>query len=184
MEDVKILTNIKEIKAFSDPYRMIIMKNYYNLAKPATVKQIADCMSEVPAKVHYHVKKLESVGILELKHTEEINGIVAKYYEPTAKSFQIQNSELGDFTFNNKLNSTQSNVSITYDKSKNVFMNVFTNKEEGVLNHLAMNEVNLTETEYHEIVDFIQSKINREKRNEASDELKSFHVFTSIVETS
>ncbi len=40
-------------------------------------------MGEVPAKVHYHVKKLESAGILKLQHTKEINGIVAKFYQPT-----------------------------------------------------------------------------------------------------
>ena len=80
---------MKEIKAFSDPYRMMIMKQYYKLARPATVKQIADEMGEVPAKVHYHVKKLESVGILKLKHTKEINGIIAKFYEPTAQTFKV-----------------------------------------------------------------------------------------------
>ena len=51
---------------------MMIMKQYYKLGKPATVKQIADEMNEVPAKVHYHVKKLESVGILKLKQDSPI----------------------------------------------------------------------------------------------------------------
>ncbi len=184
MEELKILTTLKEIKAFSDPYRMIIMKHYYTLAKPATVKQIADCMGEVPAKVHYHFKKLESVGILVLDHTEEINGIIAKYYEPTAKSFQIQNNEIGNVTFNNKLNKAESKVSNTYDESKIVFMNNISKDDKGVLNHIEMNEVELTESEYHEIIELIKSKVNNKKNTEQVKGLKRFHVFTSIVETS
>ncbi len=79
-------------------------------------------MGEVPAKVHYHVKKLESAGILKLQHTKEINGIVAKFYQPTARSFKIENNEIGDFTFNNKMNQVQSSALDTYEKSKNAFI--------------------------------------------------------------
>lgn len=181
MENVIYLTKLSEIKAFSDPYRMIIMKHYYNLGKPATVKQIADIMSEVPAKVHYHVKKLESTGILKLDHTKEINGIVAKFYEPTAKSFKILNSEIGDFTFNNKLNPSQETASDTYDNSKSVFIENITTKKDDMLNHLALNEVELTEEEFHEIVEFVKEKTNR-KAKATNSELKKFHVFTSIFE--
>jgi len=103
MKNVKILTTLEEIKSFTDPYRIIIMKHYFRLNKPSTVKQIADEMGDVPAKVHYHVKKLEAAGILRLNYTKEINGIVAKYYEPTAKTFKIENKEIGKFQFNNQI---------------------------------------------------------------------------------
>lgn len=103
MKNVKVLTTLDEIKSFTDPYRIIIMKHYFRLGKPATVKQIADEMGDVPAKVHYHVKKLEAAGILRLNHTKEINGIVAKYYEPTAKTYKIENQEIGKFQFNNQV---------------------------------------------------------------------------------
>lgn len=79
------------------------MKHYFRLNKPSTVKQIADEMGDVPAKVHYHVKKLEMAGILRLNHTKEINGIIAKYYEPTAKTYKIENQEIGKFQFNNQV---------------------------------------------------------------------------------
>lgn len=181
MENVKHLTEMDEIKAFSDPYRMIIMKNYYKLGEPATVKQIADNMSEVPAKVHYHVKKLESAGILALKHTKEINGIVAKFYEPTAKSFKIENNEIGDFTFNSKMNPEHNLASDTYDNSKTKYIEHIVEANNEALKHIAVNEVELTEDEYREIVDFIQSKTNRQERNPGSN-AKKFHMFTSIFE--
>lgn len=59
------------------------------MKKPATVKQIADKLGEVPANIHYHVKKLEKSNIVSLDHTEEIRGIIAKYYKPTAERFEI-----------------------------------------------------------------------------------------------
>lgn len=103
MKNVKVLTTLDEIKSFSDPYRIIIMKHFFRLKRPATVKQIADEMGDVPAKVHYHVKKLVASGLLKLNHTKEINGILAKYYEPTAKMFHIENQEIGKFRFNDQL---------------------------------------------------------------------------------
>lgn len=103
MKNVKILTTMEEIKSFSDPYRIIIMKQFFKMNKPATVKQVADEMGEVPAKVHYHVKKMVAAGLLRLNHTKEINGILAKYYEPSAKQFKIDNLEIGQYQFNNQV---------------------------------------------------------------------------------
>lgn len=101
MKNVKVLTTMEEVRSFTDPYRIVIMKQYLKMNRPATVKQIADEMGDVPAKVHYHVKKMIAAGLLKLDHTKEINGILAKYYEPTARTFQIENKEIGLFLFSN-----------------------------------------------------------------------------------
>lgn len=77
-----VLSTIEEIKVYSDPYRIQIMNTFRKQGRPSTVKEIADLMGEVPAKVHYHVKKLEKIGLLTLVSTREINGIIAKYYDP------------------------------------------------------------------------------------------------------
>ena len=81
MDDkTRVITTDEELKIFSDPYRMKIIRTYMSNGVPLTVKQCADYMGEVPAKVHYHVKKLISINVLELDHVEVINGINAKYY--------------------------------------------------------------------------------------------------------
>lgn len=77
----KVLTTMEEVKTYSDPYRLQILNVFHRLGKPATVKEVADELGELPAKVYYHVKKLEKVGLLSLVETREINGIIAKYYE-------------------------------------------------------------------------------------------------------
>lgn len=89
MDNIRRIETDEEIKIFSDPYRMKIINAYIKAGEPLTVKGVADLMGEVPAKVHYHVKKLISIDILRLDHTEVINGITAKYYALTTESFRV-----------------------------------------------------------------------------------------------
>lgn len=89
MATVRKIETDEELKIFSDPYRMKIINAYIKAGKPLTVKGVADLMGEVPAKVHYHVKKLISIDILQLDHTEVINGITAKYYSLTTENFSV-----------------------------------------------------------------------------------------------
>lgn len=89
----KVLSTIEEVKIYSDPYRIQILNMYNKQGRPSTVKEIADLMGEVPAKVHYHVKKLESIGLLSMVSTREINGIVAKYYEPFKGEIHLRHED-------------------------------------------------------------------------------------------
>ncbi|WP_440118938.1 ArsR/SmtB family transcription factor [Paenibacillus sp. QZ-Y1] len=89
----KVLSTIEEIKVYSDPYRIQIMNMFNTQGRPSTVKEVADQMGEVPAKVHYHVKKLEKIGLLTIVSTREINGIIAKYYEPFKGEIQLRNED-------------------------------------------------------------------------------------------
>lgn len=88
-----ILTSLEDIRVYSDPYRLQIMNTFFNMDRPATVKEIADELGEVPAKVHYHVKKLEKVGLLKLVSTKNIKGIIAKYYLPYDGEIQIKHAD-------------------------------------------------------------------------------------------
>lgn len=89
MQYEKILTTLDEIKTFSDPFRIKILISYGDANEPTTVKQIAVKLGELPAKVHYHVKELERIGVLEIVETREKSGILEKYYLPTAENFRI-----------------------------------------------------------------------------------------------
>lgn len=88
-QKVRIIKTDEEFKILADPYRMKILSVFQENDEPKTVKQAADKLKEVPAKVHYHVKKLLSIGILELDHIEVINGINAKYYNVTTETLQF-----------------------------------------------------------------------------------------------
>ncbi|MGO4532849.1 ArsR/SmtB family transcription factor [Paenibacillus sp. 2TAF8] len=96
MQEHKVLSTIEEIKIYSDPYRIQIMNMFHRQGRPSTVKEIADLMGEVPAKVHYHVKKLEKIGLLSMVSTREINGIIAKYYEPFSGEIHLRHKDEAD----------------------------------------------------------------------------------------
>lgn len=88
-KNVRIIKTDEEFKIVADPYRMKILSVFLDHEEPKTVKQVADLLHEVPANIHYHVKKLLSIQIIELDHIEEINGINAKYYRATANSIKF-----------------------------------------------------------------------------------------------
>lgn len=93
-KDFLLLKTDEDIKMVFDPYRKKIIMSYLHSKEPLTVKQVADKLEEVPAKVHYHVKKLIDYGVLTLAKTENINGIIAKYYKSVYKGILFEGSEL------------------------------------------------------------------------------------------
>lgn len=80
---VLYLKTDEDIKMMMDPYRQKILKAYDKSDVSMTAKQVADHIGEPPAKVNYHIKKLVDYGALKLEKTENINGILAKFYHPT-----------------------------------------------------------------------------------------------------
>jgi len=91
-----LLKTEKEIRIYTDPYRVKLMSIFKDYG-PLTTKNVADMLSETSSKVNYHIKKLLSIQALELDHIEVVNGINAKYYRPTNNSFRI------DYTQNNRI---------------------------------------------------------------------------------
>ncbi len=87
MKDIEVLSDLKQIKAISHVYRIRILEAFHNQA--ATAKQISDRLTEPHAKVNYHIKALTKVGILKPAGENIRMGIVEKYYQPSAKNYQI-----------------------------------------------------------------------------------------------
>lgn len=186
MEEIKTLTTLEEIKIFADPYRLQILRCIKQFGEPATVKQIADEMGEVPAKVHYHVKKMEKVGILELVYTKEINGIIAKYYSPTAKSFALKNSDFESPMFELFLNKTQTLVSNIFDDAKRVFLNQLEASEpdkskiESEDAFITSSYVYLTKDQYMDVQKYIKELSDRNNKK-ASEEREKYFILSSII---
>lgn len=122
MSDIRHIESDEEIKIFSDPYRMRIINAYIKAGEPMTVKGVADMMGEVPAKVHYHVKKLISIDILVLDHTKVINGITAKYYRLTTDSFRVAYQNTSD-------------QKALFDSTTNMILSVVDEFKTDIVNH-------------------------------------------------
>ena len=81
------LQNVEQLRAIADMLRMRIVDTLRE--RPMTVTQLGDTLDIAPAKIHYHVRELEKVGLLRLVETREKGGILEKYYQPIARDFSV-----------------------------------------------------------------------------------------------
>lgn len=186
MQMMKTLTTIEEVKAISDPYRMKIIKQFKDEDKALTVKELADLLGEVPAKVHYHVKKLEKVGILHLTRTGEVNGIITKYYELTAKVFEIKSEELNPDIKSLFLDETKKVIDSTYEESKKIVFKELdkenTEEEKDSSQIIRLDYLYLTEREFEEFNKYIDGfcKTHMYKNRSISDKTEKYHFFNTM----
>lgn len=54
-----------------------------------TVTQLGEDLGESPAKLHYHVRELERLGVIHLVETREKGGVLEKYYRAVARNIQV-----------------------------------------------------------------------------------------------
>ena len=82
------LESIEQLQIMADPLRYRIIKM---LDRPRTGAQIARELNLPRAKTHYHVKQLESAGLIVVDHTDSSTGIVEKYYTSVAQFLSFSN---------------------------------------------------------------------------------------------
>lgn len=184
MEEIKYLKTIEEIRGFSDPYRYRILNCFYKAGEPATVKQVADELGEVPAKVHYHVKKMEKVDILRLVYTKEINGIIAKYYEPTAKKFNIVGDEEDNSPNPLVLSEIQKVAAGIFDEGKQTFLDNLVGEEKAQdRGFLSMENIYLTSEELQGFRKYIMDYLDKNvvRKNSDNPDSKEYQCFFSMV---
>src|SRR5579859_254252 len=80
--EVYNLETIEQMRAIADQLRQRIMQEL--LQEPRTATQVAEVLGLAPAKVHYHIRELERVGLVNLVFTREKGGILEKYFQPIA----------------------------------------------------------------------------------------------------
>ncbi len=75
------ITNRKELNIYMNVQRQRLLKIMEGCGVPMTPKQLSLKLDISPSSVTYHIKKLQSLGLVELDHTEMIHGIEAKFYK-------------------------------------------------------------------------------------------------------
>ncbi len=81
------LETVEQVRALADELRLRITELLTRQAM--TVTQVGAALKVSPAKIHYHVRELERVGLLKLVETREKGGILEKYYRAVAWSLNI-----------------------------------------------------------------------------------------------
>ena len=89
MKEFFDVTDPEALKSLAIPERVKILQLFEDL-EPRTAKQIATELGENAARLHYHVKELVRVGLLQQVDTRVKGSIVEKYYEPVAKVIQVK----------------------------------------------------------------------------------------------
>lgn len=86
------LETLEQLRAIADELRSRIAEALTHRAM--TVTQLGDLLGQAPAKIHYHVRELERVGLVRLVATREKSGILEKYYRAIARSFNASKTLL------------------------------------------------------------------------------------------
>ncbi len=109
IKDIMYITDLEKLKALSDPLRVSIITSLGTNKKNS--QQLAKLLKINRTRIHYHLHVLEEMGYIEVVDTDLVNGIVQKYYLPTAQAF-VPSPHIFSELFNEK------NVGFLIDKSK------------------------------------------------------------------
>ncbi|MGY6634724.1 MAG: ArsR/SmtB family transcription factor [Alkalilacustris sp.] len=80
------LERIEQLQVMADPLRYRIIKL---LDRPRTGAQIARALELPRSRAHYHLKQLETAGLVTVDHLDASSGIVEKYYVCVARFFSF-----------------------------------------------------------------------------------------------
>lgn len=104
-EPLLTITDLETLKVISDPLRLQIVRAVSGCnqeGRLCSVKQIADALDLPQARLYYHIKQLESQGLLVVEDTHIVSGIVEKLYRVQAYRIIVAsdlfNSEAGKET--------------------------------------------------------------------------------------
>ena len=92
MYRLQTISDFAAIKVLADPRRLAILRAL--MLSSATLTHLGGEMDMHPAKVRYHLKLLEDVGLVKLERTQIVGNYTEKYYTATAMAFHIQTSIL------------------------------------------------------------------------------------------
>ena len=102
IKDIQYITDIEKLKVISDPLRISILTTLGTEKKNS--RQLAKLLKINRTKIHYHLNILEENNFIEVVDTASINGIIQKYYLPTAQAFVPSPSIFNDLFNNTSIN--------------------------------------------------------------------------------
>ena len=102
IKDIQYITDIEKLKVISDPLRISILTTRGTDKKNSS--QLGQLLKINRTKIHYHLNILEENNFIEVVDTDSINGIIQKYYLPTAQAFVPSPSIFNDLFNNTSIN--------------------------------------------------------------------------------
>ena len=86
MQDVLYIEDLNQAITLLKPARIEILQR---LDEPRTCQELGDFFDETTQKIYYHVKALETAGLVEKVEERRVRGIMEGYYQAKAHSFWL-----------------------------------------------------------------------------------------------
>lgn len=120
MENEKFIYLIDDadLKIFMHPLRQKIIREMALFGRPITAKELADKLSIAPSSAQHHLKKLQSLGIVEFDHSKLINGITARYLKLSNATVSF-GMDIDNINLEERNVIAESNISKVIDGFKN-----------------------------------------------------------------
>ncbi|WP_134687142.1 winged helix-turn-helix domain-containing protein [Brevibacillus migulae] len=184
MKEFFNVTDPEALKSLAIPERVKILELFEDL-EPRTAKQIATELGENAARLHYHVKELVRVGLLEQVDTRVKGSIVEKYYQPIAKVIQVKlrvmieenAQQISDILFS-PLRTTEQDLVRTLNRF--VSSDIDVRKEYHDTFAYNVSELYLTTDERNEMVEEVNAIIRKYKENKNTDGRRKFKHFNIL----
>jgi DNA-binding transcriptional ArsR family regulator len=85
-----------ELRIFMMPLRQKLLHEMAVMGTPVTGKHLADRLGITPSSAHHHIRKLESIGLIELDRFELVGSINARYVRLVDADVSIGLDETGE----------------------------------------------------------------------------------------
>lgn len=92
MQEVLYIEDLDQAITILKPARIEILQK---LDEPRTCQDLADYFGETSQKIYYHVKALETSGLVEKVEEKRVRGIMEGYYQAKAHSFWLAPQLIG-----------------------------------------------------------------------------------------
>src|ERR1700749_2417906 len=92
MQELLHIERVEQAEALLKPQRVDILRR---LAGPSTCTQIGKQLGASPQKIYYHVKQLQTAGLVELVDERRIRGITEGIYRAVAHSYWVSPELVG-----------------------------------------------------------------------------------------
>ena len=143
------IDSVEQLRAIADILRLRIIDLLQD--HPMTVTQLGEVLSMAPAKVHYHVRELEKVGLVQLVETREKGGILEKYYQPVAKDISVSKKLFLTAPPNESLAASATWFDQLKDGFQQAFRSAMERKEEEPNLILAFTHIHITAEEHKQL---------------------------------
>src|ERR1700760_2677567 len=92
MREVLYVNRLEQAEALLKPRRVEVLRL---LAEPRTCTQIGRALGDSPQKVYYHVKQLQTAGLVTLVDERRVRGITEGIYQAVAHSYWVSPELVG-----------------------------------------------------------------------------------------